>query len=218
MTYSTIDHLAISQRLFASVTEAGVIHCGQNMSNHSPIYCKLQVEALDHAQEVITPPLRSSWDKASDSARKDFKILLAEKLNTLQLPSCVHCLDIKCQDLHHRDEMEDYTLGLMEAMESAAKESLPTIGGNKKSENKKNKIAGWNQYVKPYADECDFWHKVWTSAGKPIGDYLYHKMKQSKRQFKFAVWRLKHCRDSIQSNKFITSLLEGGVNFYHEIE
>ena len=29
--------------------------------------------------------------------------------------------------------------------------------------------------------------KVWVSAGKPIGGYLYHSMKQSKRQYKFAV-------------------------------
>ena len=90
VSYSTIDHFAMSERLFAAVTEAGVIHSGQNMSSHAPIYCKITVESLDQTLETKTPHVRSCWVKASDTAKNEFKSSLAEKLNALRMPSCIH--------------------------------------------------------------------------------------------------------------------------------
>ena len=113
------------------------------------------------------------------------------------------------------DSIENYTLYIMEAMESAGKESLPTSGGSVSK--KGNKIPGWNEYVKPYANESKFWFNVWASAGKPIGDDLYFNMNQSKKQFKFVVKRLKRGSSKIQADKFVESLLSGGSNIFHEI-
>ena len=128
MSYSTLDHFAMSGRLFDAVTEAGVIHTGQNMSNHAPIYCKIKVNALDLTLEPNVQQSRSSWSKASETARIEFKDSLAEKLSKLQLPSCIACSNVNCQAQNHVDEMEEYTLNIMEAMESAGKDSLPTSG------------------------------------------------------------------------------------------
>ena len=48
--FSTIDHFACSELLFKSIKEAGVIHCGENTSNHSTIYTKVSFErsCCDH--------------------------------------------------------------------------------------------------------------------------------------------------------------------------
>ena len=48
-------------------------------------------------------------------------------------------------------EIEQYTLNLMESMELAGKESVPS-SGSACSGNRKNKITGWNEHVKPYVD------------------------------------------------------------------
>ena len=40
---STIDHFLLSPRLIQLVSEAGVVHKGDNMSRHSPIWIKLRV-------------------------------------------------------------------------------------------------------------------------------------------------------------------------------
>ena len=78
-------------------------------------------------------------------------------------------------------------------------------------------MPGWNEHIKPYSDEAKFWHQLWLSAGRPLFGDIFINMKFSKKQFKFAVRRLKRCRENIQNEKFLTSLLENNGNFYDEI-
>ena len=101
-------------------------------------------------------------------------------------------------------------------MENAGNECLPKSGCGGTA-NKRPKIPGWSEHVKPYSVECNFWYRVWLSAGKPPTGDLFMNMKQSKRQFKFAVRRLKKCKDKIQDEKFVSSLLQGGANIFQEI-
>ena len=155
------------------------------------------------------------WDKASELAKENFKDILSNKLNNLNLPNGHSCNDVHCNSSDHFEDIETYTLQIMEAMEEAGLESLPSSCSQ--GPQKRPKISGWNEYVKPYAMESDFWYQVWVSAGKPINGDLFYNMKHSKRQFKFAVRRLKRCSDTIQSDKFISSLLDGGVNLFDEI-
>ena len=101
-------------------------------------------------------------------------------------------------------------------MENAGNKCLPksSCGG---TANKQPKLPGWSEHVKPYSDECNFWYRVWLSAGKPPTGDLFMNMKQSKRHFKFAVRRLKKCKDKIQDEKFVFSLFQGGANIFQEI-
>jgi hypothetical protein len=55
------------------------------------------------------------------------------------------------------------------------------------------------------------------SAGKPLVGDIFVNMKHSKRQFKFAVRRLKRCKDKIQNDKFVSSLLKGDAKIFQEI-
>ena len=52
-------------------------------------------------------------------------------------------------------------------------------GGGK---GRKDTVAGWSEFVKPYADESNFWGSVWSSKGSPRGGQTFEKMKHSKRQ------------------------------------
>ena len=45
--FSKIDHFVSNTRVYNAVTEATVIHSGQNLSDHSPICCKVKVGDLD---------------------------------------------------------------------------------------------------------------------------------------------------------------------------
>ena len=121
-----------------------------------------------------------------------------------------------CHSTCHANSIEEYTLNVMEAMECAGIEALPSSGGIISKKGRKN-ISGWDEYVKPYAQESEFWFNVMASAGKPIGGDLSYNMKQSKKQFKFAVRRLKRCSDKIQADRFVSELLKGGSNIFNEI-
>ena len=43
-------------------------------------------------------------------------------------------------------------------------------------------------------------------------------MRQSKLQYKYSVRRLKKAKDKIQNDKFVNSLLDGGVNIFDEVK
>ena len=99
------------------ISEAGVIHSGENTSNHSAIFVKLKVGDLDLSMETPSPPPRVSWTKANTDAQNKYKSVLTNKLNNLDLPDCVTCCDVHCKE--HSESVEDYTMQVMEAIESA---------------------------------------------------------------------------------------------------
>jgi hypothetical protein len=63
-----------------------------------------------------------------------------------------------------------------------------------------------------------FWHGLWRSAGCPSQGDLFLMQRNSKMQYKYAVRRLKRATNRIQQNKFVESLMDGGVNIFTEIK
>ena len=58
---SIIDHFIGNSVLYNSVTEAGVVHTGENPSNHSPIYAKIRLGTIDTSTENIKNKKRVNW-------------------------------------------------------------------------------------------------------------------------------------------------------------
>ena len=77
---------------------------------------------------------------------------------------------------------------------------------------------GWSEYVKPYCDESKFWHSIWQSSGSPNTGPLFENMRISKGQYKYAVRRLQRVNYKIQNDKFVQSIIKGGVNIFDEIK
>ena len=212
--YSTIDHFAVSPQVYQVVSEAGVLHCGSNPSNHSAIFAKLKVGDLDLELETCIPEKRSCWSKANEDSKSYFQEILSTKLEQISAkPEQLLCMDIHCKS--HMECLESYTLDIIEAIEAAAKLALPQTGGSKTA--KKIPIAGWTEYVKPFKIDSQFWFSTWLSAGKPEVGNIYENMKYSKSQYKFAVRRLKRAQGKVQNDKFISSIINGGVNIFKEI-
>ena len=104
---------------------------------------------------------------------------------------------------------------LLESVEEAGKECLPSVGGAKPTI--KNPIPGWTEHVKSYQEESRFWYSIWLSLGNPAYGQVYNNMRHNKNQYKYAVRRLKRAQNKIQNDKFISSILEGGVHIFQEI-
>ena len=216
LSFSTIDHFACTRRVFPSILEAGAIHSGENPSNHSAIFAKLLVGEVDLNMEKIKAPKRVDWTKATEDAKLTYKTKLAEKLNCLTTPDCVLCTNVHCTE--HVENLEDYTMDVLESIESIAKDTLPIRGGGGAGAASRKTTPGWSEFVKPYLEESRFWHNLWVSASKPAFGALCEAMKQSKQQYKYAVRRLKRANDSIQNDKFVSSIIHGGVNIFAEIK
>ena len=211
--FSTIDHFACSSLIFKAIKEAGVVHSGENISNHSAIYTKIAVEDLNLYTEKLPSQIRINWNKASEAAKTSFKETVKKNLDEITLPKCLSCANLHCKV--HDPEIEEYTLDVLEAIETAGKHCLPKTCSGKNI--KGNSIPGWTEFVKPYADESKFWHSLWLSQGKPLGGYVYECMKRSKHGYKYAIRRLKKCNDKIQNEKFISGLIGQGKNIFEEI-
>ena len=104
----------------------------------------------------------------------------------------------------------------MESIESAGRECLPAVGKNVKGS--KKPVLGWSEHVKPYQNESKFWCSIWISLGKPTQGYVYWNMIHSKNQYKYAIRRLKRAQNKVQNDKFVSSIMKGGVNIFKEIK
>ena len=213
--HSTIDHFVSNSRVLNVVSEAGVIHHADNTSSHSPIYAKLKVGLLNTELEIVKPTIRSSWAGASSDARDNYRSLLSQKLNEIKLPDSHNCQNLFCNE--HFEQISDYTLNVLEAVEDAALECLPLVGLGANGK-KKNLIPCWNEVVKPFQEESKFWHSLWLSAGKPREGQLFTLMRYSKHHYKYAIRRLQRGQNKVQKDKFLSAILSGGSNIFEEIK
>ena len=215
-SFSTIDHFVSNQRVLDAVLEAGAIHAAENSSNHSPIFVKLGVGRLQVNVEEYRSVPKTSWCKADEDSKNKYKESVAAKLNSVKVPNLTQCRNLHCTD--HSEDILNYTVDVLQAVESAAKENLPVVGGGGGGRHQPSKVPGWKEHVQPYYEESKFWHSLWVSAGKPIDGQLLHLMRDSKHQYKYALRRVQRAKNKIQNDMFLTSIMQGGVNIFKEIK
>ena len=156
-TFSTIDHFASTTNVYDVIVEAGVIHSGENLSNHAAIYAKINLGNIEVKTEALPNTRKISWDKSSSDAKINYKKTLEDILDNIVVPEAIGCSDPYCSI--HLEEMENYALDVLSGIESAAKACLPSVGGPQKS-HRKDFLPGCNDHVRPLADDSKFWHSV----------------------------------------------------------
>ena len=78
--------------------------------------------------------------------------------------------DVHCSNDEHIKAIDNYAEKVFESLDLTAKQALPNICGNKKTEssNPKKNIPGWTATVKPFKEDAMFWKSIWVSLGKPL--------------------------------------------------
>ena len=87
------------------IAEAGVLHSGDNPSNHSAIYAK-----GDTSEEKVNVPKHIDWSSATEEAKAEYEAQLTAQLDHLAVPGCVQCTDVHCTEFEHAIGMEQYTI------------------------------------------------------------------------------------------------------------
>ena len=141
---SVLNHFFWSEQFQASVIDAEVLHLPDNQSDHSPIYCV--VEYLGVHQEVQQNQAKQkpkpNWKKASQDQKSSFKTTLEEKISNLFVPfSVTRCRNVKCKDKEHREDLDIFTLELLETVQEVAEESLPVPAADSRQD---KKVTGGN--------------------------------------------------------------------------
>ena len=180
---STLDHFFWNPVFSESVIDAGVLHLPGNMSDHNPIFCSFDVSLIKEVSaEQKKPKPRPSWKVSSSDEIAKFKIMLEEKLSLLNVPECVRgCVDVHCQNVSHKQDLDKYTLELLDIVQYVAEDNLaiPVAGGGRG----RSVTPGWNSEVKRFKDDAYFWHQVWQSCGRPINCEVHNVMKRTRNLY-----------------------------------
>ena len=100
-------------------------------------------------------------------------------LQKMKLPSAVYCQDIKCSDLNHKTEIDQWCNELTNFCVNAGDLCLPKCRINRHIR------PGWSEQVKSYKTESMRWHKIWVECGEPESGALFELMKGAKRKYAY---------------------------------
>ena len=135
-----------------NVVDAGVLHFPDIKSDHSPINCVVSFPVVQkEACEPVQQKPKPSWSKAKSDEKANYKSLLEERIGNLIIPaSLTSCRDVKCRDPVHIEELDTFTMDLLETMQDVAEQSLPmpSTGGSGSKEQQKT-VPGWGEAVRP---------------------------------------------------------------------
>ena len=218
--YATLDHFFWNEMLCDKIMDAGVLHSVDNLSDHSPIYCSINLgmKSNDKIEKVNDVP-KPKWNLAQAEEKLIFKVELNRLLSAIQCPSSLlQCRDVHCKDDQHCNDADEFMANILDSVDNAARSILPCSKGLS-SKVKGHKVRpGWVELVKPYRDKSLFWHQVWISAGKPLNCELHNVMKHAKNQYHYQIRKLKKSEDTIRKNKLLDACLNGNGNLFTEIK
>ena len=214
---STLDHFFWNEELSNHVTEADVLHLPANMSDHCPVYCKLEVGKIDirKTAQRITKNNKPSWKRATDEQRGQYTTCLESKLNQIRDPSAKGCCDVHCEDEKHKCECDTYLEGIVNSVKSAAAECLPTI--KKNAVHGKSLFKDWKSEVKPFKDTAIFWHAIWTSAGRPMNTALHQVMKRTRNVYHYHIRKCRKMTECIRKNTLLDACINNNGDIFKEI-
>ena len=220
--FSLVDHFLHSKELGSNVVNAGVIHRGDNISGHSPIFLEMETRCLPKKQQPdIQKPPKQDWKSASGEDKAKYKLQLEDALQKIELhDKGLGCDDLSCNSETHRDNLDNYILDIIEAVETTTRENIPYKNAPQKSHYKascRKHIPGWKEHVKPYKEEANFWFLQWRSIGKPRSGFLYDNMRFFRNRFRYAKRRVLAAAEVIKRDKFLESALEGDKNLFEEL-
>ena len=195
-----------------------MIHVPKNMSDHSPIFCKIGLSRISTSKEKQKQCLKNvipTWKKASEEQRENYAFVLSRKLDQIDLSmECLNCQDPHCKTSHHVSTLDDVMAQTLDCIEVVAKETLIS---NERKSTRKAKLPNWKEDVDPVKDTAHFWNAVWKSAGKPVNCHLHSIMKRTRNKYHLEIRKKKRLLERIKHDKMLTSCLERDNDIFKEI-
>ena len=216
----TLDHFLWGEGTDSDVVDAGVIHHVDNESDHSPIFCCINIPQVTISKSKFGhSKAKPSWKKSSLEDKNNFVDLLQTKLDNIVIPPSIYCEDPSCDMHEHRVDSDNYIENVLNAVSSSAGISLPWSSSSSGGASS-TKIPGWNEQVKPFKNDAKFWFSVWLSAGKPQNCELQNIMRRTRNIYHYNVKKCKKAEEQIRKEKLLSAILEpnSDVDIFKEIK
>ena len=219
---STIDHFFWNSSGNDSIIEAGVLHLTDNLSDHSPVFCKMKAQLT---KKTVTSSVSSKgisnpcWKKGTEVQKQDYCNDLHEKLQKIIIPTCVNtCSNVHCKNEMHKSALDNLMLDVLTSMEIIADTHTAKQQINNNSNKVNNTIPNWKTEIDPYKKEAHFWHSVWLSAGRPLNNHLHMIMKRTRNTYHHHIRKNKRMQDRVKRSNLFNSCILNNGNLFDDIK
>jgi exonuclease III len=154
--FRTLDHFIVCGPLFdVAVDGTSVLHRGDNLSDHDPVFLRLNLNSrfLSLTEHVSTE--RPAWYKADERDIHSYKTALVNHLALIAVPvEADACRNVMCTDPSHVSGINTYANHITEACIAATADAIP-----KTCMRDPKRVPGWSEYVEPTRQKSLFWHR-----------------------------------------------------------
>ena len=212
---STLDHFCFANGITTAVCEVTVIDCPFNVSGHRPISAAVDITPSKYQQNCVTSIRdRIAWHKVTQTDINRYRLNLHHLLSMLPAYDSCYCRDLNCEDPCHLDQINLLCNNITNCCIQAAA-ALPKIGQIRKSK----QVPGWKEHVKPFKNECKWWFTHWKSVGRPTFGAIYENMRESGRQYYYAIRRCKRRERQLRYEKMADCIANNNSRqFFQEIK
>lgn len=199
---SWLDHFFVSDNMKNDVLSYGVLHHGDNLSDHCAIYLSIDL-SVEHISSTETTQSgnRDQWDKATSDQIRKYEDKVSSLLDKVHIPlEAINCPDRHCKD--HKKHVDAFMNGIFDAVQSASKCSIPQSksGGSKP-------VPGWNDHVRALRDESLFWHEIWHQCGEPHVGVVAQLHRSTRAKYHQIQKDIANQKKDISASKMADSLL-----------
>ena len=209
---SVIDHLCFSDNIFHSLTEYTTLKSVENTSDHDVLVCCVDIEVSDmiKVQRKFSP--RSAWYKATAADIELYKYELDCLLSNVSIPlNAIYCQNMQCDD--HESDIDTFYNDIINACLVAERDCIPQTGHTSVK-----RIPGWNEYVISKRKVALYFHDLWKKAGRPSHGDIATNMRQSRKDYHYAIRFCKRERYQIQARRMAEAFAKkDNRNFWREV-
>ena len=213
-SYSCIDHFMLSSGMTDQVLSGIRCEWSINPSKHLPIIFDIKVPQYEKSTAQYNDVVENmpiSWNKVTDKDQDVYRRQLECFAQNVKMPEAAYCDDIMCTNPQHKEQIEIWCHELVECCFNADVH-LPRI------RMKKIHKPYWKEEVKPFRDECIWWHNVWKNNGEPRFGVLFEQKSAAKRQYMYAVRRYKRKEETLRRQKMAEAICENKArDFFQEV-
>ena len=183
-------------------------------TDHLPIVFKFNPQSLlaqrPASHDVSSHSDLHSADKIEVTSHhaQDFCTFLHDNLPSIP-DELVGCCDPECS--HHRQQLDSICIQVLECIQSGSSLCLPEVKKHR------HLISGWNTHACSLKKSATSWHKVWYDSGCPSSGVLFQIKKNSKKQFKYEVRRLRRQQEHIRREQLGSALSQSRSNDFWKV-
>ena len=217
---NTLDHFMVSKDLIPYISDMGVIHSGDNLSGHSPIFMSLRIDKIKEQESSIEHPIPRipSFDKANPDEIENYINLLQGQLEEIKIPEgVVDCWNSSCKQEKHKGDSDDFILSVVQKMIEASHQTIPLTGSLKK-DGKRGPIPGWNNECRDLRLQSRYTYRVWVAAGKPNQGEIHTAKLRAHSVYMQAIRRIKRNQKRYEAEALLEASLKGDLDLFREMK